>query len=98
MPDRSETVRLLNRSARVRFYLGQSSCLGCRAELAADRICAVPRRTGFSCTGNAAYAGVRLCELASPLLAAYSPKRFIVLPNVGLYAGRPATQDDTGGL
>jgi hypothetical protein len=43
MPDRSETVRLLNRSARVRFYLGQSSCLGCRAELAADRIYAVPR-------------------------------------------------------
>src|ERR1700738_64609 len=38
IPDRSETVRLLNRSARVRFYLGQSSCLGCRAELAADRI------------------------------------------------------------
>ena len=38
MPDRSETVRLLNRSARVRFYVGQSSCLGCRAELAADRI------------------------------------------------------------
>jgi hypothetical protein len=98
MPDRSETVRLLNRSARVRFYLGQSSCLGYRAELAADRICAVPRTNWVQLHWKRGIRGVHLCELASPLLAAYSAKRFIVLPNVGLYAGRPAAQDDTGGL